>query len=252
MHITYDQFILELRECYNSVVDWNILAGNPCRPNFTGRASTSLDPNYAVALPNQTRRIKSELLETNKATDYAELLDGVCDVFVTAAYLCYLRHTELETLRLTLEGFDSAKPLPGPYIKERAGSLWMAPVDTEGKFGIITANMILSASCYWLWRLQRELDIDSAAALRAILEDNHSKFIPSVTIWAIQETCAHYVDAGQEVLGTVMIHNGVRYGVFRRRSDNKIMKPVSYLKAQALDLRPFFWKAQVNSDTIVE
>lgn len=191
----YSQFV-------KRVIEWN-------------RVANKLKPSYSTDdVDNQKARVKEELDEAYKAiaeSDYTELRDGICDIFVTATYLDYMINYKDDSF------YKRYKKTTSTMYKEE----YILPALDKIKQALEIDSYDKLA--YYVFRLCESINVDIKLDLTAVLDNNDSKFLTDRKL--AEETVDMYVAKGESV--TIYEHSDSLF-VILRTSDNKVMKPKGF------------------------
>lgn len=156
----------------NQVIDWNHAANNPPAAKMGARK---------LQIMRQTEYTRSEAQETMHAVfahDLKEIVDGVCDVFVTAGYMAHLQSHKPEDAGLMSfkQGF-----LPKTQM-ELIPQLFALREDCN-VFGNITHEKVQMLLLSLVSVFRTTFDIEKSVSkvesfVQEVLDSNNSKFIP--------------------------------------------------------------------------
>lgn len=192
-------------ELLERVIEWNRVANE-------GKIQTDVD--------NQVEFTVDELIETEQAlvrNDHTEVIDGVCDVFVTGAYLCY----QLDEYKLPTE----SEVRPDHHTVLIFGQMMSCVV---GEVVIHSDIMKLCNWCIDAYGEKRFVDY-----LEAVLKSNESKFVPD-SDWDEEKEVTRATEIYRErgysnIMGVEGSLNGKKVWILR--ADNgkgKILKPSTF------------------------
>jgi len=209
----------------DEVVQWNKAAGKlPEHPDY-------------IQIMQQFLLVLEEADETAHAfeqEDQVEVLDGVCDVFVVASYALHLAAGATLSSWFETEEFTNFTDVECVAELKRLRKTW---VDASSSSDKPSVNMITALSLVALrsaLRLSETLDGDFIGALKAVNENNASKFPTSPDI--VDKTVDLYEEQKVEVNAVETFYNGKPCYVIKRASDGKIMKPYGFV---SVDLKPY-------------
>jgi hypothetical protein len=186
---------------YNRVAYWNTIAGN------TNWTITKID--------QQAEYVESEIGElevSNRARfessdDKLEsIIDDISDIFVTSSFLHYMTSGGLCPIyAMDLNHVDRIETYAYNNLA-RGMTAWNA------------LNRV-----YAVYE-----DFDIILAINKVMDSNFTKMIPLEFTDAIEEAKTYF---DKELgVGEYNIHQNNGFAVFKRRSDDKIMKPVNWFK----------------------
>lgn len=232
----FDAYLAQAR----SVIDWNAM-------QYSGQAHPFQN---AVKIRNQIEYIESEAMEIIAGLEEKnprEVLDGICDVFVTVGYLPSLLRTEADdhpydATRLAIE---VAMPDAEAYVREyaMASGLSGASYDVHhlsGEFYSLAEaiafghppqnKLINQAMTICLMAENRFPGLDVAAAIGKVMESNWSKYPLETELKRPADEECRWIEEnrGQSDVMHITYQNRV---VFRNKGGTgKIMKPSTFVE----------------------
>lgn len=205
------------------VVEWNYSANN----------NRSIPELLELLEENQKRITVSEINETYKGLDQndrKEILDGVCDVFVTAGFMAFMQFETLKPTRSYFNAYDNQDTMTIMgrmydilgMLKEQCNPEYLRDVDS----GLVAELIYLSAKLYGK---------DAIVQYMAnVLKSNESKFVP-ISQWNESVELAHANEVyGKEFNNIVGVKREFMGNpVMIVRADNgvgKILKPTLFVE----------------------
>lgn len=182
----------EYIDAYNRVAQWNFIAGN-----------TSHDSS---AMSNQILYTLSEIdeLRDHQKTVYADrdvqftaYIDDLADIFVTSAFFNF-----------QMNAFNTCS-IYQYDIEERSIFDIPSGLDEHNALRIMCSD----------WK-----EFDMISAINKVMDSNFTKFVPLKFMGVVAESFEKLSDEH----GSVYVVENQGYAVFKRESDNKILKPITY------------------------
>lgn len=189
------------------VIQWNDVAGK-------------LKTQYSEEdIANQKERVLEEVEETLaaiKSNNRVEIKDGICDIFVTAAYLDYMinykDHSFFKRYKKTTSTMYKVEYLE-PAIHKIKQAI---EIDSYDKMA------------YYIFRMCESIDCDIKSDLTLVLDNNDKKFLK--TLDEVTDSMSYY-DSKQIPVYYVFSEQYNLY-VILQKSDNKVMKPRNFKKVE--------------------
>lgn len=224
--------LAHIRGAYMSVVEANMIAG---------KNVTVSSPNYVEARRNQIQRIVEELEiemkektlkpaegETTLVKDaafYKQILDDICDTFVTTAFLHHMENSESNPQALQSIGITEG----GNAL---ASGMTLADV-INGKLEFNDVDQLLNDLISVMVRKNNYVDF--IGGIEAVNSNNLSKFLKTTeedSLKIVEDSVLHYNKRGE----LCRYRENMGFYVILRESDNKYMKPLNFVP---VDLEPF-------------
>lgn len=200
---------------YNSVNDWNTVAGNSFK-------NDSLIINYINLVDEES----NETIDGLKAKDQVEFVDGVIDSLVVGSYLFALKKksTSYELISNEKLNLNISELVSEIYkLKERYrnsdGDLSIDFIDDVDYFLVLVENLYIILSEF----------VDVEGAFEEVLRSNWSKFVPYHEVDTNYEV--EYITSQGRYSGVTSnlstTSTGKEYAVFRDEN-GKILKPSAF------------------------
>lgn len=215
-----------------SVIEWNAI-------KYAGGAIPFSDQ---IEIENQIGYTKSEaqeIIEGIKEKNAREVLDGVCDTFVTAAFMIPLTRKDKDGIE------DHSKLLKAA----RHAQSWAQALPTldkltvnsllEGFANSVIANANDTVSAMKLCYLLDVLGIDVTGAIDAVMQSNWSKYPRASELNRTPEDECRWIETNRNVTDVRHIEFGGRLIFRNKMGSGKIMKP-------SLFAEPVFRKSDID------
>lgn len=185
------------------VIQWNDVAGK-------------LKTSYSAEDINmQKERVLEEINETLDAiekNDFIETKDGICDIFVTAAYLDFMINYKDSTFYKRYKKTTSTMYKP-EYLVPAINKIKQAmEIDSYDKMA------------YYIFRMCESINCDIKKDLQLVLDNNDKKFLTNLD--EVNGTIQYYQQQGIEAMYRYS-EQYQKYAILRK-SDNKVLKPKGF------------------------
>lgn len=182
----------EYIDAYNRVAHWNTIAGN------ISHEKKDIDNQIGYTLSEiKELRDNQKTIFADKTMQMAAYIDDLADIFVTSAFFNY-----------QMNMFNSC-------------SIYQYDIEQRSIFDIpknLDEHNALRIMCS-SWK-----EFDMIHAIQKVMDSNFSKFVPIKFMGIVTES----LEKLQSEHGNVYIVENQGYAVFKRESDNKILKPLTY------------------------
>jgi hypothetical protein len=191
-------------ECLNRVIDWNAVVG---------QRDIELQRSLVISEIEETR-------DAIKDRDDREILDGVCDVFVTASYLNYM----LFPYALTADTrIDECHPLDVHTLLKCVEAFSSNSVPHHFDIQLL---LIWAVKQYGLSAVE--------SYMLRVLDSNDSKFVPSV-MWDEERELAHAREKYGNKFGNIAVvvrelNKETVYLLRGNDGEGKLLKPTTFVE----------------------